>query len=282
MKIIARFFIFLAFYWAPLHADEVNTPSAENAPLIKTMDGLTAEEYEDKETALAALLDLHHPLTQKLVQAMLDEKLAQRKEDERWVLIEDTDDGYKLTDFFTGEALGEAGKRDVRKIGLNNAMRSELEDAAARLNIFNPDAKVRLDAVTNLLKDPDSIRVEELGGALKKEKDGDVTDAIRIAIALKESFDSDEALRLAAITTLSHSLNPLVLNRLHELADGSAEPDSIHDAARKAAASIQARVDSYDFLENLFFGLSLGSVLLLAAIGLEITIGVIGVIDKAA
>ena len=97
----------------------------------------------------------------------------------------------------------------------------------------------------------------------------------------------DTAARLQAIAVLSDRLGTDVRNRLaalgERLEDGTyAEAD---DQVRKAAADAVRRIDSrraiYSAVETLFFGLSLGSVLVLVAIGLAITFGVMGVINMA-
>jgi urea transport system permease protein len=104
-----------------------------------------------------------------------------------------------------------------------------------------------------------------------------VKEEIETGIALSE-LDSDKTpQRLAAIDRLSKSLNPDVYNRLASLTDASGETDA---GVRNAAGAALRHIDSwrkfYGVLETLFFGLSLGSVLVLSAIGLAITFGVMG------
>ena len=65
--------------------------------------------------------------------------------------------------------------------------------------------------------------------------------------------------------------------------DGTfAESDAqVRQAAAGAVATIDRWRSFYSGFETLFFGLSLGSVLVLIAIGLAITFGVMGVINMA-
>ena len=94
-------------------------------------------------------------------------------------------------------------------------------------------------------------------------------------------LDADEpAVRMAAIEHLTGNLQSQVRNRLRTISEDDPEA-AVRDAAAEALASIQRRLEYYRLLENVFFGLSLGSVLLLAAIGLAITFGVMGVINMA-
>jgi urea transport system permease protein len=106
-------------------------------------------------------------------------------------------------------------------------------------------------------------------------------------LALVALDGSDVQARLSAISTLRQSLRQDVLNKLEALIEKSpdgtfAESDErVRQAAAAAVKSIGRRRNFYSGIETLFFGLSLGSVLVLIAIGLAITFGVMGVINMA-
>ena len=112
------------------------------------------------------------------------------------------------------------------------------------------------------------------------EESGRVSDAIDAALALFDLQTGDRDQRMAAIDTLSGSLEQEARNALRSVAKND-EDAELRSAAAKAIESIQGRIEFYRFIENVFFGLSLGSILLLAAIGLAITFGVMGVINMA-
>ena len=119
------------------------------------------------------------------------------------------------------------------------------------------------------------------------ETDSRVKKEIATGLALAALDGSDAQARLAAISTLRHSLRQDVLNKLQGLLekspDGSfVESDAqVRQAAAAAVKSISRWRTFYSGVETLFFGLSLGSVLVLIAIGLAITFGVMGVINMA-
>jgi urea transport system permease protein len=118
------------------------------------------------------------------------------------------------------------------------------------------------------------------------ETDGDVKAEIETALALVALDGTDAAARLQAVETLSRRLKPEVRNRLAALVEKSGdqfvEPDEqVRTAAAAALERIDDRLQLYAAVEMLFFGLSLGSVLVLVAIGLAITFGVMGVINMA-
>ena len=109
---------------------------------------------------------------------------------------------------------------------------------------------------------------------------------IYIARGLNNLDSEDRLEQMAAIDLLGGNLQPIVKNRLKGLLaqndDGSPmEADAVvYKKAEKALAKIESKVNVYKFFETTFFGLSLGSVLLLSAIGLAITFGVLSISDS--
>ncbi len=258
-------------------ADDISAPLA----------ALNSDEFEQKAQALIQIEKSQDPQALPLFQALLDGHLFQRKQDDKLVYAQDADDGYLLTEVMSGAALGAVGKRDVRKITVNNALRNQLQAAIARLSLSSSDARVRLAAVNNILKDTTPGSTDIVRTAILTETDHDVVQAMQLAIALADFGSNDVEARIRAVALLQASLNPDVRNRLaagREIQSGiilSASETQLRDMIERALASIDARIRAYHFAETVFFGISLGSVLLLAAIGLAITFGVMGVINKA-
>jgi urea transport system permease protein len=252
-----------------------------------TLAPLTSDDFDEKGRAIDAIAASGDTRALSLLRALLDGLLFQRKEDDRFVFGAETDSGYDITDALTGEKLGSVGKRDVRKLGLNNALRSQLESALARLSLTNPDPAVRLAAVNNMLKEATPETAATMRAAIEKETDSDVAQAMRTVIAMVDLNGDDPVARLAAIEILRDSLSPDVKNRLNGLLEQTSDgkfvegDEVLRDAATRAVAHIDMKLSMYGFAENVFFGLSLGSVLLLSAIGLAITFGVMGVINMA-
>jgi urea transport system permease protein len=157
----------------------------------------------------------------------------------------------------------------------------------AHFGLSNPDASVRLASVQDMLRSLDDGNVAMLRERAGIETDARVQRAIAIALALAGLDGSDAEARLSAIATLRQSRSQDVRNKLAGLLEKSPDGDFVeHDEqVRKAATTAVQAIDQsrafYSAIETLFFGLSLGSVLVLVAIGLAITFGVMGVINMA-
>ena len=136
-------------------------------------------------------------------------------------------------------------------------------------------------------KDLDEGNVQLLRERSGVETDSRVKKEIATGLALAALDGSDAQARLSAISTLRHSLRQDVLNKLQALLEKSPDGTFVEsdERVRQAAATAVKSIDRwrtfYSGIETLFFGLSLGSVLVLIAIGLAITFGVMGVINMA-
>ncbi|WP_308366456.1 MULTISPECIES: urea ABC transporter permease subunit UrtB [unclassified Microbulbifer] len=187
------------------------------------------------------------------------------------------------SDIFTGEDLGVQSRRSIKKVRVNNRLRSHLRDAIARVDLMHGTEAQKEGAVLAILDDlsPQNMRLLEV--AADAGQSDRVSELIELAQAMVELRDSSVTdARLSAITVMSGRLEAPVRNQLQRLLDDERESDrKIRVAAQQALEEIESRIAFYGFMEQLFFGLSLGSVLLLAAIGLAITFGVMGVINMA-
>jgi urea transport system permease protein len=222
--------------------------------------------------------------------ALLEGELYFRKSDAQLFALRETPagDAWLASDLFSGAAIGTVDKSDFSKVRVNNRLRSQLRELMARIQLDAEAPRQRLAAVRTMAGDLDAGAAELLRGRLEKEPDAGVRDAIGQALALFRLRNSDDAeVRIAALGLLRESLSPEVHYEIGRMLvrDGEgryAEPDSrVRRAAESALKNIEGRLKLYGFAEQLFFGLSLGSVLLLAAIGLSITFGVMGVINMA-
>ncbi|MBK9130659.1 MAG: urea ABC transporter permease subunit UrtB [Gammaproteobacteria bacterium] len=261
-------------------------PASDEA-LSEAVAGFTATDFAAKQSVVERLAQMPHRRTVVILTAMLNGDLYYRKDDERVVIAQTGDGELALFDPVTGEALGAAAKSDLKKVTVNNPLRGLLRNVIGQLSLSSPEPVDRLAAVREIMKDLSPDAIDQLRAAESREQDSRVLEQIRDALALADLQGQDRALRLAAIERLGASLEPEVRNRLAVLA----EPDAggniagadaeLRQAARAALARIDSRVQFYHLLETVFFGISLGSVLLLAAIGLAITFGVMGVINMA-
>jgi urea transport system permease protein len=182
------------------------------------------------------------------------------------------------------QRLPGVSKNQLKKIRVNNKLRGFLRQAIARLQISHPDshpdASKRLAAVQALLTHLSDETIATLERVRPQEQDEDVQAMIDLALALHQSDSADPAVRLAAVYVMADSLESDARNKLVKIIEHDTDP-KVKAAATKALKQINEEIEFYGFIDQLFFGLSLGSVLLLAAIGLAITFGVMGVINMA-
>lgn len=182
-------------------------------------------------------------------------------------------------DAITDEAI--ESDDGLRRIPINNPLRNRLRTLLAEIQLDAEDSEMRYQAVRRMISDGvDDNTQQLLSDRLQEEDDDKVSEAIESALALYAMQHGDEAAQLAAIQQLRASLEPEVKTALTSVA-GSEASAPVKAAAEKALQTIDSRISFFRFAENVFFGLSLGSVLLLAAIGLAITFGVMGVINMA-
>jgi urea transport system permease protein len=265
----------------------VASAAAAAADFPSLAQSLTSASYAEKRVLIQELVETHDPRVHAVLEALLNGTLYARGSDGTLVTVLEGTSGLELTDPLTGRPAGTAQPDEVTKIGVNNQLRKELRVALAQFDLASADESVRRHAVEEMLRavDPDSIAV--LKARLPLESSAAVKRAIRAGLALADLDSADASIRLAAVTTLSDSLNVDVYSRLSAMAeapaDGEAgEPDlRVRAAARAALRKIDRQRSLYSILQTALYGLSQGSVLVLAAIGLAITFGVMGVINMA-
>ncbi|MBK1707369.1 urea ABC transporter permease subunit UrtB [Halochromatium glycolicum] len=244
------------------------------------MQRLTEFSFNEKEAAAAAIAESGDPRAAELLKALLTGDLYYRTDDDRVVYAARADGGWALTDALTGEDLGQVGRRDARKITINNRMRSSLKASIASLNLSSPDPELRRKAAAEFIGSDDPVLIEAAREQLAREDDKQVAETLGLAIAIADLRSESKAERLAAIERLHGSLYPEARNALTALLQNEQDPE-VQAAARAASDAIEFKRQLNATVETLFFGLSLGSVLVLAAIGLAITFGVMGVINMA-
>ncbi len=249
---------------------------------------LTQKKFSVVETAVIALGQSSDQRAQPLLEAMLANELYQRKSDKQLVRAVGSRNDYTLYDIFSGSELAkEVSSRQLNRIRVNNKIRSTLRNALARLALSDPDPKARSEAARKLRDGQAEEILPLLQQALADEKVESVREVLRFSLATLQLKHPDSEIRRQSVTLLSGSLDPDVRNLLTELLqkDPSGnwnEPElDIREKITATLKQIEFWEDIYGGVETLFFGVSLGSVLLLAAIGLAVTFGVMGVINMA-
>lgn len=250
-------------------------------PFSRAVYALNQGNFADRTEAATHLADLPHSRVTPVLEALVDGTLQRRRSDDRLVIAERIESGYALTDAVTGEILEPVKRRGVRKVAVNNQLRTHVRTLIARRSLSAEDADVRRQAVEAMFGAVDEDTRPLLESAGTTEPDAKVLAAIDQALALHALASADEGSQLVAISTLTGSIHPEVRGRLATLASDTETPETVRDASARALLDIEHRLKIFGLAETLFFGLSLGSVLVLAAIGLAITFGVMGVINMA-
>jgi len=240
----------------------------------------SAESYADKEAAAATIIVSGDPRAEAVLTAFLEGELYTTRAGGRLVMAAEAEAGYAIRDAVTDEDLGLVGRRDVSRVTVNNQLRGTLRSMMASLKLRHEDPDERSAAIREVGESEDLAMLETLEQLLATEEHGGVRTAIAMAIATLNLDSTDPAARLAAIEGVSTNVSGHVRTKLTALAADTGD-DATRTAAQGALVSIERRVSFYELVQTAFFGLSLGSILVLAAIGLSVTFGIMGVINMA-
>ena len=182
----------------------------------------------------------------------------------------------------TGEPIAGVDPAAFKKVRVNNALRSAIEGAMGSLTLANPDPEKRLAAAEDVFRTHDAKALPALQAQLGKESDPRVLAALKLAQAsiFATSDTTSTQDRLAAIATLKERGDQDAQSLIDGIAQRATDP-AVKGAAATALSAIHARLALWGVAQNLWYGISASSVLLLAAIGLAITFGVMGVINMA-
>ena len=275
-------FLMLLFSLASYGDQEVSTQQ----PLLDALNNLKQGSMSEREQAITQLAGIGQS-SLGILQALLDGKLFTLKSDAKLVVGIDNNQGYDISDAVSGTTLGTVERADVNKINLTNKLRVSLRKIIGELELSADDPLIRLAAVKAMGNEDDDAVLALLQARAGIEKDARVLQAINVVFLLKEMNSSDKALRIKAIEALKEQNNLDVVNRLNVMVEKDEggnylETDvEVRNIAKAALIKINSRLQMYSTIETVFFGLSLGAVLVLAAIGLAITFGVMGVINMA-
>ncbi len=235
------------------------------------------DSFSDTDEAVGAVAASGNPRALAIIEALRDGRLLAVPESKQ-VLVRQADG--TILDAATGQAVA-AAPAGASSVRLNNRLRRSVEAALGSLTLQSPDPATRIQAAQTVFKSRDETALPAIEAALARESSSAAKQAFaeaRAAIILGKP-DASEADKLDAISVLRNRGDQDALALLSGLPAGSAE--SVTKAAQSAVSSIQSNLALWSMVQNGWYGLSLGSVLLLAAIGLAITFGVMGVINMA-
>ena len=262
---------------------------AEQKNIEEIFKALPKADFKEKSELFNQIASAESGQGLDILQAIYDGEIYYVKKTGELVYVEKVEKKYAITAVLSGESLGEVSKRKVKKITINNSLRRDLKQLIASYKLRSTDVDERLQAARDMLSDPSSELTPLVEEAIKRETDSQVRETLQIAHAATILSDekSDTAQKIAALSILGDATDSSAINLVSKLtlkdSEGTyLEQDSeLVAAAEIALESLDARQSYYELIQKLFFGVSLGSVLLLAAVGLAITFGVMGVINMA-
>ncbi len=237
--------------------------------------GFPATEAIVRELAATGDATVERPLA-----ALAEGDLYFRKSDSAVFIGAEAGQAVRLSDPLTGAEAGEEPKAAVTKIRVNNSLRRTIRDVLGSLTLGSDDPAARLAAAGTIFGNPDPEAIAGLDAAIANETVSSVRAALeqaRAAAVLQS--DLPEADKLTAIALIASRGDRAALSLLTGY-EARAE-GSLKDAAGSAITRMTSTLAMWSAAQNVWYGLSLGSVLLLAAIGLAITFGVMGVINMA-
>ena len=245
-------------------------------------DGLlrfTADSFDDTIEGINAVATSGNPLAASVIGALQEGRLLFSADSKRVFIREAPSD--RLIDAATGEPVAGSTPSDLAPVRLNNRLRRIVEAALGGLTLMAPDPGKRFEAAQAVLKSKDANALPALEQAIAKESDAQVKQALTEARAAVVLYldNAPDADKIDAIAIIRQRGDQDALALLGGL-PATASP-AVKKAAADAIASIENSLAFWTALQNTWYGLSLGSVLLLAAIGLAITFGVMGVINMA-
>ncbi|HEX4328298.1 MAG TPA: urea ABC transporter permease subunit UrtB [Burkholderiales bacterium] len=244
------------------------------------LEKLAFGESDAKEAALATIVGGGDETAIPLLQALMDDGV-QTSPDKKVYIVKDG----KGVDAASGKAVDPLPD-NLEDVVIANVMRKQIGLAIAALRLTSADKDVRLAAVKELQGNADEDVLPALAKALAKETDAQVKTLLTLTQASIQLQSKDKATRIKAINELAKSNNPntktLLLGLLEKKGDQYVEADpEIRSAAQGSLNAVQGRLSTGERYAQIFSGISLGSILLLAALGLAITYGLMGVINMA-
>jgi urea transport system permease protein len=251
---------------------------AHAASLDEALAHFTADDFSETSAGIGAVALSGDPRAETIIRALQDGRLMFSAESKAVYVKDETG---KLTNAATGESIAGDAPADLDNVRINNRLRGAIDAALGGLTLLAGDPGTRFEAAQAVFKSRAANALPTLETALAKEQDPRVKRALaeaRAAVILAGDKGSDDE-KLAAVDIARQRGDQDALALLSSLpADTS---PAVMKAATTTIAAIKNRLALWEAVQDAWYGISLGSVLLLAAIGLAITFGVMGVINMA-
>ena len=253
-------------------------PAAHAGPYEDALARFLTGDFDDTTMGINGVAVSGSPLAPAVLGALQDGRLMFSATAQK-VYFQDSSD--QLHDALTGQPVTAGAPADLAPVEINNRLRRVIEAALGALTLMVGDRDKRLEAAQAVFQSRDAAALPALDQAIAKEADARVKRALleaRAAVVLNQD-DASDAEKIEAVGVIRARGDQDAVALLASMpADTS---PAVKKAAADAVASMQSGLAMWSALQNAWYGLSLGSVLALAAIGLAITFGVMGVINMA-
>ena len=259
----------------------INFLCADNQTLKEQILKLDTKDFKNKILFIEEISKNSSDYTLQALKSILNGTLYIRKSDKKIILVDVKNREYSAKGFFDSEKLGILKKRKILKIKINNKIRNLLSNKIGILQISKGSKTDKIKAIYDIIKDGNLETLKIINNRIVIEKEGAIIEKLKLAKNSIIARYGTNKERILSIKNLSGITNNDIVNILKFIADDKSIDKKVSDEAKKALNLSLKNVKINNIIKTIFFGLSLGSVLLLAAIGLAITFGVVGVINMA-
>ena len=242
----------------------------------------SAKSFKQVEAVIEKLAELGDPAAAISLRALSDGELKFRKSDGAVFVVTGGSGGIALKDAISGDPVesGAATAKDFKKVRVKNSIRRKIAAVLSGMTLQSSSVERRLAGARTIFETSDASALSALEEALKSEENEDVRtaflDARASAILASDRSTQDKQLAIERISQRADRASLSLLSKFKGKFD-----NNLNTSIDQAIADMEASQAVWANVQNIWYGISLGSVLLLAAIGLAITFGVMGVINMA-
>ncbi|HIK87212.1 MAG TPA: urea ABC transporter permease subunit UrtB [Alphaproteobacteria bacterium] len=277
MKFFVRLLIFILILF-----NASNNVYADNIDEI--LSALQKSNFSEKEELITKLGNIQTNKSLKVLKSLEKGILYYIKKSKINVFAKKVDKKYELTDITSGKNIGLIKKNKIKRISLNNKLRKYTRTIIAKSSLLSDNKNMRIEAAKTIFESNSIELLPLISQALKNEKNKNVIKELLKTQASLSLLSGDKLLINKSLDYLMKTTDPEIISVVNQFIEKYKTEDSYKEEIIKAnnlLNKINSDIKLYKLIENLFFGLSLGSVLFIAAVGLAITFGVMGVINLA-
>ncbi len=257
----------------------INVQAMTHEEALQTL-GNQRSNFNDKALAIKALYNSNESYVTQIFEGLVDGKLYFFKNS--GTLYYKTENNSYID--IINHTVFQGKTRDLKRIAVNNSIRSLLETSISLRKISDSNSPIdeRIEYAHNLIGKVDGDALEEIAALrdLEYAKNPELSQMLNFVIASSDLKNPDPKIRNGALRILGDFSSPLLISTFDSIAKNDSDPGNRAYAA-SLSADLKAKQTFYSGAQTVYFGLSLGSVLVLSAIGLTITFGVMGVINMA-